>query len=88
MPLMHCMECHHEWESTTGKSLCDWCGAGGYTLKKTTEFEEMIVAIKDEKTREMLLGDLTGKFVSPRFEQPPSFVEIPADRTGRKKNEI
>jgi len=42
MPLMHCMECHHEWESTTEESLCDWCGAAGYVLEEKTELEVML----------------------------------------------
>ena len=41
MPLMHCMECHHEWESTDEKSLCGWCGAAGYVLKDKTGLERL-----------------------------------------------
>ena len=42
MPLMHCMEGHHEWESTSEKSLCDWCGAAGYVLEQVTPLEKML----------------------------------------------
>jgi len=52
MSIMHCMECHHEWESTSQKSLCDWCGAGGYVLKSKTDLEKMLeMWKKDPETR-------------------------------------
>ena len=53
MPLMHCMECHHEWEATDKKSLCGWCGAGGYVLKDQTDLEQLIERLPEvmEKLR-------------------------------------
>jgi hypothetical protein len=41
MPLWHCKECHHEWESVI-KQNCDWCGEGCYMLEEQTSFERMI----------------------------------------------
>ena len=41
MPLMHCMECHHEWESTHHESLCDWCGEAGYILEEETGLQKL-----------------------------------------------
>lgn len=32
MFLLHCMKCHHEWESCESFEECDWCGAGSYIL--------------------------------------------------------
>lgn len=51
MPLMHCMECDHEWESVTDQSLCGWCGAGGYVLKSKTSLEESIKSMDELKNR-------------------------------------
>ena len=61
MPLMHCMECHHEWESTSNKSLCDWCGAGGYILEKQTSLDKSIIALRKKKEHEKILRKMTGK---------------------------
>lgn len=41
MPLMHCNECHHEWEGKEN-SLCDWCDSTGYVLKKKTGLESLL----------------------------------------------
>lgn len=41
MPLMHCTKCHHEWESLSKDSHCDWCGAESYKLKEKTELEKL-----------------------------------------------
>lgn len=32
--LLHCKECHHEWESSEKVGICDWCGAGSYLLQE------------------------------------------------------
>jgi len=42
MPLMHCMKCDHEWESTKHNSLCARCGEGGYVLEPETPMEKMM----------------------------------------------
>ena len=50
MPLLHCKECHHEWESAPidlfdvkGQKICDWCGCKEYTiLAKETSLEKFI----------------------------------------------
>jgi len=54
MPLMHCMDCHHEWESTSDQSLCDWCGAAGYVLDPLTSLEKMI---RDKRALKKLIND-------------------------------
>lgn len=41
MPLLHCKECHHEWEGEF-HSQCDWCGAESYILEEQTELEKLI----------------------------------------------
>lgn len=66
MPLMHCMECHHEWESTSDRSLCDWCGAGGYVLEKETHFEKFCGDLANPEFRARLLSDLKER---QRFEE-------------------
>jgi len=38
MPLLHCCECHHEWEDAE-KSECRWCGAESYVLADETMLE-------------------------------------------------
>jgi hypothetical protein len=40
MPLMHCMNCIYEWESTSEKSLCAQCGAAGYVLREDSVTEK------------------------------------------------
>ena len=42
MPLMHCMKCDNEWEATSDKSLCTWCGEGGYVIDPSTPLERML----------------------------------------------
>lgn len=42
MPLLHCSECHHEWEATNEEEVCDWCGAPGFVLEEKTELERML----------------------------------------------
>ena len=54
MPLMHCMECHHEWESTSDKSLCDWCGSAGYVLERKIPLEKIIAKLR---SRSQVKGD-------------------------------
>lgn len=34
MPLIHCNNCHHEWEGSV-HSKCSWCGSDGYVLAST-----------------------------------------------------
>lgn len=41
MPLLHCKECHHEWEGNF-HSKCDWCGADSFILKELTDLEELL----------------------------------------------
>ena len=41
MPLLHCSECHHEFEGHIGDS-CDWCGADSYELAQKTGVEMLI----------------------------------------------
>jgi len=43
------MSCVHEWESTSEKSLCGWCGAAGYILEKKSSFEKFVEKLKDKK---------------------------------------
>jgi len=46
------MDCHHEWESTSEKSLCDWCGGGAYVLKPKTPLENFVDKLKDPEYRD------------------------------------
>ena len=42
MPLLHCSNCHHEYESYKKDwehDLCDWCGCTPYFVKEKTELE-------------------------------------------------
>jgi hypothetical protein len=41
MPLLHCKECHHEWEGES-QSICDWCGAEGFILEEQTTLEKLL----------------------------------------------
>jgi len=41
MPLLHCIDCHHEWEGSK-TSKCDWCGSKGYILEEKTSLEKLI----------------------------------------------
>lgn len=41
MPLLHCVNCHHEWESVSRYSKCDWCGADGDVIEEKTPLERM-----------------------------------------------
>ena len=49
MPLLHCRECHHEWESVDFLSDCNWCGNKNYILKDKTSLEEMIEEIYNSR---------------------------------------
>jgi len=40
MPILHCKNCHHEWESPHSKEFCDWCGSDSYMIKEMTELEK------------------------------------------------
>ena len=59
MPVMHCMKCDHEWESTSERSLCDWCGEAGYVLAKKTPLEKAVKAMKDKKIYKAILGPIS-----------------------------
>lgn len=47
MPLVHCPNCHHEWEtSAPDKDLCDCCEApAGRILEEETPFERFLRAL-------------------------------------------
>lgn len=50
MPLLHCSNCHHEYEcydENWKRDLCDWCGATPYKLKDKTELELMCDVIEE-----------------------------------------
>jgi len=81
MPLMHCIDCHHEWESTSENSLCDWCGGGAYVLESKTSLEKFCEKLKNPKYRKKLLEVFKN---SPKFTESSSFVE-PADKRWREK---
>jgi len=76
MPLMHCMKCVHEWESTSSESLCGWCGSAGYILSPQTELEKMVEDLS--KHPERIKNGLP-------FGHQPSIVETPADRVWERK---
>lgn len=48
MPLLHCSNCHHEYEGIDYKEICDWCGSPGYIIDEKTPVEKMCEEI--EKT--------------------------------------
>ena len=48
MPLFHCKECPHEWESVAKKSKCDWCDGNGFILEEKTPLELTMEAIFNE----------------------------------------
>lgn len=83
MPLMHCEDCHHEWETIETKSLCAWCGAKGYILEEKTSLDRFMEKIKDEKYRQKLARG--ARMLLGNYQ--PSIVTKPADRIGQKKNE-
>lgn len=61
MPLLHCVKCHHEWETAVVEGLapiCDWCGAHGYVLDEETPLENMCAEI--EKVEIVLLLEERG----------------------------
>ena len=41
MPLLHCEDCHHEWEGSRD-SKCDWCGGESYVLEPQTSLERAL----------------------------------------------
>ena len=41
MPLLHCKNCHHEWEDISKEGKCSWCGGGSDVLVEKIELEEM-----------------------------------------------
>jgi|WetSurMetagenome_2_1015567.scaffolds.fasta_scaffold06458_14 hypothetical protein len=41
MPLLHCKDCHHEWEGNKS-SRCDWCGGKSYILQEESSFEKFV----------------------------------------------
>lgn len=42
MPLMHCNDCHHEFEAVESTKKCDWCGAEAHILEEETPLESLI----------------------------------------------
>ncbi|MHC4298772.1 MAG: hypothetical protein ACYS7Y_15940 [Planctomycetota bacterium] len=42
MPHWKCTKCHHEWDGSRDKSMCDWCEAPGRVLEENTPLELMI----------------------------------------------
>ena len=55
MPLLHCENCHHEWETIEEEEICDWCGGGSYILESETPLSKMIKNIDEliEKLKEI-----------------------------------
>ena len=81
MPLMHCMDCHHEWESTSDNSLCGWCGGGAYVLDPKTPLEKFCDDLKDPEYREKIIK--SSKKLS-QFWEPQANME-PEDKRWRGK---
>ena len=55
MPLLHCNECHHEWEGKK-EEKCSWCGKDSYVLEEKTSFELFVESMNKEKpTKELLM---------------------------------
>ena len=90
MPLMRCMSktCCHEWEASSDKSLCDWCGEAGYVLQEKTDLERFSGELANPEFRARLLTDLKerqrfgereDKKILRRYmgvgEMPPQFAE-------------
>lgn len=67
MPLLHCTNCHHEWESTSRTSKCDWCGAAGEVIEEKTPLERMAEALD---------GFIEGGVVSPKRRKRKSFALV------------
>lgn len=44
MPLWKCQNCHHEWEGSNLRAMCDWCGGDGEKLAENTELELTLAA--------------------------------------------
>jgi len=43
MPYVKCENCHHEWETVSLRSKCDWCGGKiGKVLEQKTPLERMM----------------------------------------------
>ena len=81
MPLMHCKDCHHEWESIDEKKPCDWCSAEGYVLEEKISLEKMLDELRKEANHRKLLRDLGIDVpLPPTTEQ--SYVEKPAWSSG------
>lgn len=49
MPLLHCTECHHEWESSEDEEECDWCGGDSYMLDKNTPLSLLLSYLYGEE---------------------------------------
>jgi len=44
MPLLHCSNCHHEWEfigDDWEHDYCDWCGSTPYKIANKADIEKM-----------------------------------------------
>jgi len=61
MYILHCKECHHEWESAEDNGICDWCGAGSYFLSEhhfdVFKILEILKKINKEKKIVKFLDD-------------------------------
>ena len=74
MPLLHCKECHHEWEGMPDEK-CDWCGAESFTLEEQTPLDKLLA---DKENLARLVNKLIKewgeednlKFFSKQMEQP------------------
>jgi len=75
MPLMHCNDCHHEWDSTSDKSLCDWCGESGYILDPQSLLDKFCEKLKSAEYRRSLV-----KANGLPWYHESSFIDMPADR--------
>jgi hypothetical protein len=48
MFLLHCSNCHHEWESVTENGTCDWCGGNSRMLvEHHWDLKNMFEIVKD-----------------------------------------
>ena len=45
MPHVKCNKCHHEWDSVSPESKCDWCGSDGKVLEEKTGFEKFVETV-------------------------------------------
>ena len=43
MPVLHCDDCHHEWEGNAN-TRCAWCSAAGHVIAPQTSVARMLAA--------------------------------------------